>query len=241
VTLDEKKENNLDEKKEKPFTIIGANSLLTKYKMCDKSLKVHLKNGEVISGKIRWFDDYALKIINADESGSVTIPAHNISYYSCEHFLLEGEKDKTNKVFRGVSKSTDKEREQLFKYKRNKELVHFYLEDGTEIKGRFRWYVDHMYCVQSDPDEKIYNIIKRHILYYKKIDTSRPVRTEKGIIKAYKTDKGFGFIATGKEDLFFHISELAIECKDKEILPGLAAEFAIKETKKGNVAVNIKL
>ena len=141
------------------------------------------------------------------------------------------------KVSRGVPKSTNRENQQLFIYKKQQEYVHFYLEDGHEITGRLKWFMDHLYCVEDD--ERDYFITKRHILYYKRVDPPKPERTERGKIKVVKKDKGFGFIIYSKGDIFFHFSELE---DNPEILePGKEVAFATGEGKKGLIALNIKL
>lgn len=149
------------------FRVLGSTSLLRKYKEAGKEVFVYLNDGKSFTGKLRWFDDYAIKIILLD--GSITIPIHNIVYYQCEHFLLEGEVDNV-KVFKGRAKPTDREGEQLKKYKRNKELLHFYMKDGSEIIGRLQWYEDYAYAVRPDNSKLDCTITKRQIMYYKKIE-----------------------------------------------------------------------
>jgi sRNA-binding regulator protein Hfq len=99
------------------------------------------------------------------------VPIHNIVYYQCEHFLLDGEVDNV-KVFKGRAITTEMEKEQLKKYKRNKELLHFYMKDGSEIKGRLQWYEDYVYAVRPEDGNRDYMITKRQILYYKKIEVN---------------------------------------------------------------------
>ncbi|MEQ8186804.1 MAG: cold shock domain-containing protein [Candidatus Eremiobacterota bacterium] len=237
--MTEIEEKTKEEGKAKTFIVYNSINLLTKYKIADSTLILHLTNGKTITGKMRWYDDYAIKIILSDGTGSVTVPIHNIIYYECNHIQLEGEQDKISRVFRGVPKCTNKEISQLTKYKKNNELIHFYMEDNVEIKGRLKWFVDYLYCIEPDNREPDCQIVKRHIVYYKKIEAPKAERTEKGHIKALVKDRGFGFITSGKEDIFFHYSELA----DKEIEPETGSEvhFGIKETPKGKVAVNIKI
>ncbi len=227
------------EEKTKTFIVYNSINLLTKYKIADSNLTLHLTNGKTITGKMRWYDDYAIKIILPDGSGSVTVPIHNIIYYESNHTMLEGEQDKITRVFRGVPKCTNKEKSQLAKYKKNNELIHFYMEDNMEIKGRLKWFVDYLYCIETDNKEPDYHIVKRHIVYYKKIDAPKIERTETGHIKALVKERGFGFITSGKEDIFFHYSELA----DKGVEPetGREVHFGIKTTPKGKVAANIKI
>jgi cold shock CspA family protein/sRNA-binding regulator protein Hfq len=235
--MTEVKEEVKEEVRAKIFIVYNSNNLLTKYKICDADLSVYLINGKKITGKLRWYDDYAIKLIMPDGSGSVTIPIHNIVYYECDHKLLDGEQDKIAKVFRGVPKCTNKEKNQLAKYKNDNELIHFYLEDGIEVRGRLKWYVDYLYCIKPENEDSDLHIIKRHILYYKKIESPKPDRSEQGTIKALVKDRGFGFISSGKDDIFFHFSELEDPSGNVEI--GQKVKFAIKENPKGKVAINI--
>ena len=59
----------------------------------------------------------------------------------------------------------------------------------------------------------------------------------KGKVKFFNTNKGFGFITqnTG-EDLFFHVSELRIGTANE----GDQVEYEISESRKGPCAVNIR-
>lgn len=149
------------------FRVLGSTSLLRKYKFAYKEITIYLTDGKSFTGKIRWCDDYAIKIILPD--GSVIVPIHNIVYYQCEHFLLDGEIDNV-KVFKGRAKPTEMEKEQLKKYKRNKDLLHFYMKDGSEIRGRLQWYEDYAYAVRPDNSEVDCTMTKRQIMYYRKID-----------------------------------------------------------------------
>jgi len=59
----------------------------------------------------------------------------------------------------------------------------------------------------------------------------------KGTVKFFNTDKGFGFISqTQGDDLFFHVTALQSGTANK----GDAVEFDISEGKKGPCAVNIR-
>jgi CspA family cold shock protein len=59
----------------------------------------------------------------------------------------------------------------------------------------------------------------------------------KGKVKFFNTDKGFGFITrTEGNDLFFHVTELQSGTANK----GDTVEFEIGEGKKGPCAVNIR-
>ena len=59
----------------------------------------------------------------------------------------------------------------------------------------------------------------------------------KGKVKFFNTDKGFGFITQNVgEDLFFHVSELRTESANE----GDRVEYEIGEGRKGPCAVNIR-
>jgi small nuclear ribonucleoprotein (snRNP)-like protein len=155
-------------KKHDIFKIFGSISLLHKYRLGNKELTVYLSDGKTFTGKLRWFDEYAVKIVIP--GARITIPIHNIIHYQCENFSLDGELvDNNNRVFRGQVRSTEREEEQLYKYKRDKELLHFYMKDGSEVIGRLQWYEDYLYAVRPDNSNKDCMITKRQIMYYRKI------------------------------------------------------------------------
>ena len=59
----------------------------------------------------------------------------------------------------------------------------------------------------------------------------------KGTVKFFNTDKGFGFISQNEgDDLFFHVTELKSGSANK----GDTVEFDVSEGKKGPCAVNIR-
>jgi CspA family cold shock protein len=60
-----------------------------------------------------------------------------------------------------------------------------------------------------------------------------------GKIKKIIADKGFGFISTGREDLFFHHSELR-GVQIEELAEGQEVVYEIGEGKKGPCAVAIQ-
>ena len=153
----------------KGFNVHNSRDLLTKYYKGGKELTIYIKGGSKFTGTLKWYDDYAIKIRRADKSGSVTIPIHNILYYQCEHFQLDFEQKQSPRVCRKPPNSTDKEKLQIQRYKDNKELLHIYMEDGTEVKGRIQWYTAPVYSIRPDDEDWDYMIIKRHILYYRKI------------------------------------------------------------------------
>jgi RNA chaperone Hfq len=53
---------------------------LIKYRDNRTSLTVTLSNGETLEGAIRWYDDYALRLVQADRS-EVTVYLHAVAYY----------------------------------------------------------------------------------------------------------------------------------------------------------------
>jgi CspA family cold shock protein len=61
-----------------------------------------------------------------------------------------------------------------------------------------------------------------------------------GKIKKVIADKGFGFIATGRDDLFFHHSELR-DVEIEQLSEGQAVNYEIGEGKKGPCAVSVSL
>ena len=59
----------------------------------------------------------------------------------------------------------------------------------------------------------------------------------KGKVKFFNTNRGFGFITQNSgEDLFFHVSELQAETANE----GDKVEYEISEGRKGPCAVNIR-
>lgn len=60
-----------------------------------------------------------------------------------------------------------------------------------------------------------------------------------GIIKMYNHQKGYGFIYTSNDEIYFHISDINNKMLQPEI--GMQVIFEIKEGKKGNQAHHIEL
>ena len=59
----------------------------------------------------------------------------------------------------------------------------------------------------------------------------------KGKVKFFNTDKGFGFITQDNgEDIFFHVTEL----QSGHVSEGKLVEYDVGEGKKGPCAVNIR-
>ena len=54
------------------------------------------------------------------------------------------------------------------------------------------------------------------------------------------TDRGFGFISTGKADMFFHMSSLQ-NITFEELHEGQTVEFDEQSSEKGPCAVNIRV
>ena len=159
---------NVVNRAQKIFTVNNYVSLILKYKKGDKSITVKLVDGHTFTGKIGWNDEYAIKIIY--EFGSIIIPIHNVAVIECESFLLDEEIEITDKFFRGYTKPTNKEKEQLCKYMRDKELLWFCMSDGSVIKGRLNWFVNHAYVIKPDGSLKDCIITKRYIMYYRTIE-----------------------------------------------------------------------
>jgi cold shock protein len=61
-----------------------------------------------------------------------------------------------------------------------------------------------------------------------------------GKIKKVMKEKGFGFIESGREDLFFHHSELK-GTTIEELNEGQAVQYEIGQGKKGPCAVSVRL
>jgi len=61
----------------------------------------------------------------------------------------------------------------------------------------------------------------------------------KGKVKWFHPVKGYGFLETENDDLFFHISEME-GYKSFRVKIGEEVEFEIGKSEKGNKAVNIK-
>lgn len=61
-----------------------------------------------------------------------------------------------------------------------------------------------------------------------------------GKIKKVIANKGFGFIQTDRDDLFFHHSELK-DTTIEELSEGQAVEFEIGKSAKGPCATSIRL
>ncbi|PID61836.1 MAG: cold-shock protein [Gammaproteobacteria bacterium] len=59
-----------------------------------------------------------------------------------------------------------------------------------------------------------------------------------GIIKKFFDDKGFGFIKTDKEEIFFHVSELA---ESVTLAEGMKVSFEVGKGDRGTFAKNIRV
>jgi len=61
-------------------------------------------------------------------------------------------------------------------------------------------------------------------------------RTEKGRLKWFKVEKGFGFIEVEQgKDIFVHANQF-----EEHVEPGEEVEFQVKESRKGPVAIKVK-
>ncbi|SFS31716.1 Cold shock protein, CspA family [Succinivibrio dextrinosolvens] len=63
---------------------------------------------------------------------------------------------------------------------------------------------------------------------------------EFGIVKSFVADKGYGFIQTEQETVFFHLNDVLNEDKDK-IKIGQAVKFDVIPTPKGNKATAVSI
>ena len=62
-----------------------------------------------------------------------------------------------------------------------------------------------------------------------------------GTIKHWDASKGFGFITTAQdEDVFLHVSNLAINLKSSDLKEGLRVKFDVKSDMRGDKAVNVR-
>jgi CspA family cold shock protein len=62
-----------------------------------------------------------------------------------------------------------------------------------------------------------------------------------GTIKHWDASKGFGFITTDRdEDVFLHVSNLAINLKPSDLKEGLRVKFDVKSDMRGDKAINIR-
>lgn len=72
------------------------------------------------------------------------------------------------------------------------------------------------------------------------INHSWEVERLKGIVKWFNDEKGFGFIEREEgRDIFVHYSGIAME-GHKVLHEGQAVTFDVKETDKGDVAINVR-
>ncbi len=53
---------------------------LIKYRDSRTALIVTMMNGEIMEGAVRWYDEYALRLVQADRS-EVTVYLHAVAYY----------------------------------------------------------------------------------------------------------------------------------------------------------------
>lgn len=64
-----------------------------------------------------------------------------------------------------------------------------------------------------------------------------------GVVKWFKADKGYGFIAPddGSADLFVHFSEIQTDGKYKTLEDNQRVSFEVTQGKKGKQASNVKI
>jgi len=62
-----------------------------------------------------------------------------------------------------------------------------------------------------------------------------------GTVKHWGISKGFGFITTDDgQDLFLHVSELAVNLGPQHVNEGMRVKFDIKSDMKGDKAINVR-
>ncbi|GAB4039371.1 cold shock domain-containing protein [Spirosoma gilvum] len=89
------------------------------------------------------------------------------------------------------------------------------------------------------PDREFFNIEFSHAisLIVKTLLHKNLISREKGVIRWYSTEKGFGFVTTDdNKDIYFHSEELINNILP---IPGALVEFDIKDSSKGPKAQNI--
>ena len=65
---------------------------------------------------------------------------------------------------------------------------------------------------------------------------------DKGTIKMYNADRGFGFILRqGTRDLFFHVRDVVNGADGAALLPGVTVEFDVAPSLKGLRAVDVEV
>jgi cold shock protein len=61
-----------------------------------------------------------------------------------------------------------------------------------------------------------------------------------GTVKHINLDKGYGFLeASGIQDTFFHVSQLADSLQFDELLKGRRVVFDVEQTERGPQAINV--
>lgn len=64
---------------------------------------------------------------------------------------------------------------------------------------------------------------------------------ERGVVQAYFSAKGYGFIRASDGELFFHVRDVRSEDPKAIIRPGRAVEFEATQAAKGARAVDVVL
>ncbi len=77
----------------------------------------------------------------------------------------------------------------------------------------------------------------KFVFMYKQLRIASNKSVNKGTVKFFNSDKGFGFISQNKGgDLFFHVTELQSGTANK----GDTVEYEVGEGRKGPMAINIR-
>ena len=65
---------------------------------------------------------------------------------------------------------------------------------------------------------------------------------QKGTVKMWNSQKGFGFIITEDDDeIFVNVSDLHVTVKDKRLSEGQRVSFDVRSDMKGDKAVNVRV
>lgn len=111
-----------------------------------------------------------------------------------------------------------------------------YLDTATKIK-QSKYELNYNEC--CDLREKILSIMPPNYhddeILLSKLNKLNDSHFQQGVICRFNTQKGYGFIKTGHQDIFFHVSN----CKYKGISVGDTVQFRSTMTEKGIMAIDL--